>query len=155
MKGLDRARIASALESWGVPAQQTPEAFQLQEGWDLRAGSGIAGNNRSWFLWRARNGGNGEKSTAIENLRALRGQLVCKRLIEPCRDVQGHAYGRRSCSRCTVVVEAPISRLDHVFWLHDNRCLKATPEERAAFLRTRCWPRKTSRLSEIGAASVP
>lgn len=139
---LDRTAIVTALDKWGVTYRQTPEAFELDDGWSLRAGSGIAGRNREWFLWLTRGGrsGGGVSKSAAATLAALRVLLADARLIVD-RDTQHNIYGHRNCSRCRCSIYAPDSRISHVFWMHEERCKRATDEERRAFLKTRRWPK--------------
>ena len=69
---LTRTKIVSILEGWPTDFTQTPEAFELENGWCLRSGSGIAGEGATWFLWHAK--GTGEKTrsaTSPKELRAL------------------------------------------------------------------------------------
>lgn len=58
-------------------------------------------------------------------------------------DINGTPYDTRTCPRCRVEIAAPASRISHVYWMHEKRCLRATPEERAVFQRTRHWPKVT------------
>lgn len=63
-----------------------------------------------------------------------------------------HDYQRWHCIGCGADIFAPPSRISHVSTMHTDRCKTATPEERAAFLKTRRWPKKKKPAVQSGRA---
>lgn len=48
---LSRSVISEILDELNIPYRWQPEACELPDDWWLRAGSGIGGHGKEWFLW--------------------------------------------------------------------------------------------------------